>query len=174
MGDAHARVRACVGHRPRSIIRLTGRPSSTPISSHSQISQRLSLSAASARKRARLSCVLACSLRAVTATPETGIAQAGVGFMFAEPVGNSCRLTYSYCPALARARARDAARPLALRRSALPAYSQWCIYSCWCPKRWLYLEHSLSPRELVGSSCARARAASLNQRTLLLARSRRR
>jgi len=110
----------------------------------------------------------------MTATPETGIAQAGVGFMFAEPVGNSCRLTYSYCPARARARAIQLALSvLALRRSALPtAYSQWWIYSCWCPKRWLYLEHSPSPRELVGSS--RARAASLNQRTSLLARSRRR
>jgi len=45
--------------------------------------------------------------------------------MFAEPVGNSCRLTYSYCPVLARARARamQLALSLSAARRSLPTAS---------------------------------------------------
>lgn len=84
--------------RPPPIIRLTGRSSYTPISVHRQISHEFSLSLLPSSTRPRR------FFARYDSDAETTVSRAvqactGVGFMFAELVGNSCRLTYSYCPA---------------------------------------------------------------------------
>lgn len=130
-----ARCRATVG-RLRLSDRLTGRPSYTPIrTNHASpnISQTLAFDPLAARARTFSSSSSSlCALMTATRGPVSRAVQActGVGFMFAELVGNSCRLTYSYCPARCNS-------PRRLRRvcrihaaAALPAFSQWWIYSC--------------------------------------------
>lgn len=92
--------------RPPPIIRLAGRPVELYTDKHASpnISRTLAFApCARTRARARLLLASSSSLCATTATrrPVSRVVQActGVGFMFAELVGNSCRLTYSYCPA---------------------------------------------------------------------------